>query len=149
MIHYIKKDITSIDRGVIVQGVNCQGVMGSGVAGDIRAKWPKVFGEYFKFCYENEPLLGKINPVKVEEEIWVINAFTQKYYGRDGLKYADVASVEQSVRSAYAESIRLQLPIYMPKIGCGLGGLHWQKEVLPILERLSLDEFPITICEKE
>ena len=27
------------------------------------------------------------------------------------------------------------IPIFMPRIGCGLGGLDWEKDVLPGVER--------------
>jgi len=29
------------------------------------------------------------------------------------------------------------LPIYMPRIGCGLGGLDWDTEVGPIVEKIN------------
>jgi hypothetical protein len=29
------------------------------------------------------------------------------------------------------------LPLYMPRIGCGLGGLDWDKDVGPVLEHLA------------
>ena len=32
MLNYINGDITTVKEGLIIQGVNCQGVMGSGIA---------------------------------------------------------------------------------------------------------------------
>ena len=45
---FIQKDITTERHGLIIHGVNCQGVMGSGVALAIRNKWPVVYDEYKK-----------------------------------------------------------------------------------------------------
>lgn len=38
----IKKDITTIDEGVILHQVNCQNAMGSGVAKALFSKWPQI-----------------------------------------------------------------------------------------------------------
>ena len=50
MINYLTKDITTVDRGIIAHGCNCQGVMGSGVARFLRDKYPQIFPEYAKMC---------------------------------------------------------------------------------------------------
>lgn len=48
LVTYIVMDITTATRGIVVHGVNCQGVMGSGVALAIRTKWPQIFESYKK-----------------------------------------------------------------------------------------------------
>ena len=50
MIEYIKGDIRDTDCKVIAHGVNCQGVMGSGVAKALYEKWPEVKKSYLKYC---------------------------------------------------------------------------------------------------
>lgn len=143
MIHYIKKDVTTVERGVIAHGVNCQGKMGSGVAKALVTKWPAIFPPYEKLCkgvegHQSE-LLGLCHMVNVGEEgnnLFVANCFTQNYYGKDGKMYADIIAVENSIAYAVGAAYGLQLPFYMPPIGCGLGGLNWERDVKPILEKI-------------
>lgn len=47
MLKHIKGDIFESGAQVILHQVNCQGVMGSGVAKQVREKYPIVF-EYYK-----------------------------------------------------------------------------------------------------
>ena len=78
--------------------VNCQSVMGSGVALSIKERYPNVFEEYLSFSEEvktkwKQPLLGQVQKVRVagfEElsrqgcdfyEKGVINIFGQEFYG--------------------------------------------------------------------
>lgn len=152
MINYIKKDVTTVDRGVVVHGVNCQGVMGSGVALAVKKKWPRAFERYVKVCEmvsDKEDLLGLAHMVLVTEGVYVGNLFTQVKYGKDGKKYAVKEAVEMALGDALMHARAMRLPLYMPKIGCGLGGLDWKREVKPIVEHLA-DEYKdveINVCD--
>jgi O-acetyl-ADP-ribose deacetylase (regulator of RNase III) len=139
MIEFKKgSDITTVTSGIIVHGVNCQGVMGSGVALAIRNKWPKVYTEYRDYCHDVEPtdLLGECQVVTVAKGLWVANCFSQLNFGKDGKKYADIRQLRFSLGLAYEDAIRLRTEIHAPQIGAGLGGLDWD-EVLPIFEHLN------------
>lgn len=153
MIEYLKKDITTVDAGVVAHGVNCQGAMGSGVAGALRRKYPKIFLRYKNICdlYVKTPdwMLGivdfvDIDGVEGEPALIVANCFTQENYGRDSKRYASVDAVKRSIDTAVQTAIAAGLPFYMPKIGCGLGGLSWENEVEPIVREIS-DTYSITI----
>ena len=148
-IKYIKKDITELNEGVLVHGVNCRGVMGSGVAKAIRRKWPVVYDEYIKFVKQHDTaksILGKINPVIVSGKpfLSVINAFTQINYGRKGI-YADPLAIYNCL----VLSTRISDQLHIPKIGCGLGGLHWEMEVLPIIETIVYDNMDVSFTVYE
>lgn len=151
MIEYLKKDITTVEVGVIAHGVNCQGVMGSGVAGALRRKYPQIFTRYKNICdlYTKTPdwMLGMIDLVDIggdEAMLIVANCFTQENYGRDGKRYASADAVKKSINSAVQVAIAAGVPFYMPKIGCGLGGLSWETEVEPIIQEIS-DKHSVTI----
>lgn len=141
MITYIKKDITTVEQGVVVHGCNCQGKMGSGVALAIRNKWPTVFDRYEELCkgyiHTRPLLLGTAHYVKVAEDVYVGNWFTQLYYGNDGKRYADPSAIKKCLfNSAGFLTTQLhekQRPLYMPRIGCKLGGLSWEDDVEPIV----------------
>jgi len=75
-----RSDITEVERGIILNGVNCQHRMGSGLAKAIYTKWPIVRQMYMKHPAE----LGRAILIQVEHGLWVANCYTQKFYGFDG-----------------------------------------------------------------
>lgn len=145
MIEYITKDVTTVQCGVIAHGVNCQGVMGAGVAKAIRDMWPVVFNTYKNTCSDDvvpASLLGKCEVITIHKPdpyiysgLYVLNLFTQVYYGRDQKAYASVEAVDETMEQCLAFCNGVRLPLYMPRIGCGLGGLNWESDVQPIVER--------------
>lgn len=166
MIQYINKSVLDFTlQTVIAHGVNCQGKMGSGLAKDIKEKFPEVFTNYKNLCDHKfepfpldgnvwagflakdrqDPLLGVSQITKVDEYITVANLFTQQYYGRDGQKYADQTSIYNALMNlCQSIAMRSDLPdrVALPKIGCGLGGLDWDSEVEPILREVHRN-FPL------
>lgn len=135
MITYLEnKDITTVERGVIAHGVNCQGVMGSGVALAIRHKWPVVYDRY-KSIPTGKTVLGtaQLVDIKGDDSLFVVNCFTQLFYGVGG-KFADPKAIDSSLWDAYTWADYYHLDLYIPKIGAGSGGLDWETEVLPIIE---------------
>lgn len=144
MIKFESRDITSVERGIIVQGCNAQGVMGSGVAKAIRAKWPGVFADYKKLCDSVDTpadLLGEVSLYSVPDlNLYVINGITQERYGTDKKVYASVPAIRSVLIWAVVESAGLfpdqAIDIYLPRIGCGLGGLQWDLDVYPMLQEV-------------
>ena len=139
MIKYLKMDVTTANSGIIAHGVNCQGVMGSGVALAIKNKFPAVYQLYSDLCEDTRAfsdtkvLLGRVQHCKINDELYVANCFTQDFYGKDGKQYASYDADRICIGNLFQAARILELPIYMPKIGCGLGGLEWGK-VQKILE---------------
>jgi O-acetyl-ADP-ribose deacetylase (regulator of RNase III) len=136
MIKFATGDITTVTSGVIVQGVNCQGVMGKGLALDIRTKYPIVHENYKHFMDKwfeehrkipgtrSADLLGLVKYVMVSPHLIVANAFTQDTYGKDGRKYVSYDAVEQCLRHIRV-AIDPNTVINMPLLGCGYGGGDW------------------------
>lgn len=155
MIEYLTKDLTTVTNGVILHGCNCSGGFGSGVAGAIRRKWPKVY-EAFQKNGSGKGLLGTVDFVPIfnhcdghKPEIVVVNGYTQEFYGADGKRYADLDAVSKCIFDALLYCDGMSYDFYMPQIGCGLGGLSWDNEVKPLIEKAS-SNFPgvnIFICD--
>jgi O-acetyl-ADP-ribose deacetylase (regulator of RNase III) len=142
MIHYKKGDVTEAVEQVIAHGVNCTGHFGSGVAGAIKRNHPYVREQYLRL---NEHVLGTCQFVEYRDQIWV-NAHTQQDKGYDGRQYADLTAIGYCLAEIadYMDKHDLHT-IAMPKIGCGLGGLHWD-QVSVLVEGL-LEDYEVTIYE--
>jgi len=150
LIKKITKDVTTVEEGLILHGCNCVGGFGSGVAGAIRRKWPDVY-EAFKENGVGEHLLGTTEFLVLSDRqrLVVANGYTQVNCGNDGKRYANIDAVENCTLAAVEYADAFDLPLYMPKIGCGLGGLSWEDEVKEVVLKVS-SEFPdvnIFICD--
>ena len=130
---YEQRDITTVTApGLIAHGVNCQNVMGSGVARALYMQWHKVKAEYHKW---GSMTLGDTQFVEVEPGLVVANCFTQDRYGKDGRRYASLDAIRESLEDAaiYAIDELAVNEVHIPRIGCGWGGLDWDLEVEPVL----------------
>jgi O-acetyl-ADP-ribose deacetylase (regulator of RNase III) len=145
---YVQKDITTVTApGLIAHGVNCQDAMGSGVARALYMKWHEVKNEYHRF---GSMVLGDAQFVEVEPGLVVANCFTQEYYGRDGRQYASLSAIRDSLTDTvlHAQGMRLR-EVHLPKIGCGLGGLDWEKDLEPLLIALEAQlDITFVVCEQ-
>lgn len=134
--HHDPSNICLVTSGVIVHGCNAQGAMGSGVAKQLRAKYPDIFHSYCAHLYSMNELglnpLGSVDFTTVAEGLVVANAITQEFYGRSGEKYISYTALKkclETVANAYG-STSIHIP-YL--IGAGLGGGDEEK-ILHIIE---------------
>lgn len=128
-------DLLGIQRGILVQQVNCRGAMGRGLALAIRQKWPVVYSEYRKRFFAGELKLGSIQFVKVAPELYVCNLAGQLDWGTDSPK-TDMGAYSLAWPIVSLEAGKLGLPVYAPwMFGCGLAGGDWSV-VMPMIEAL-------------
>ena len=138
MIKYRKGNLLDVTHGVIAHGVNCQGVMGSGVAKCVRDKYPHVYYGYRSRCLltEGKELLGQVQllsgtysagtQVYPPDELLVIaNCFTQDRYGIDKrhVNYEAIAQCFAKLNNRVPNMYDCTL--HIPKIGAGLAGGDW------------------------
>ncbi len=123
----ISGNLLDIHEGVILHGVNAQGVMGSGIAKDLRAKYPGIYNSYRDWWAYTPDILGGIDPCKVSENLIVINGCTQKFYGRDPkAQYVSYTALASVFDSTCQWMMRQKLnKLYFPRIGAGLGKGDW------------------------
>lgn len=143
----IQKNILTVERGFIVHQVNCRSKMGSGIAGQIRAKWPVVYDRYMawmdEFGAEN---LGCIQTVIVEPGLVVVNLAGQLNYGYDKKQYTDYDAILKGLTtlSEKIKELNIDVPVYIPyNMGCGLGGGEW-----PVVEVIIQSRLPDAIICK-
>jgi O-acetyl-ADP-ribose deacetylase (regulator of RNase III) len=138
MIAYINQNIAEIDTGVIAQGCNIKpGVMGAGLALVLKNKFPQIFPEYKTFIRRadetNVDILGKAQFSEISENLFVANCFTQRYPG----PCAESNAIRDALKEVFEFATYTKLPVYLPKIGCGIGGLDYEKDVEPIIQELA------------
>lgn len=127
----INGDITEVAYGYVCHQVNCQGVMGGGVALAIRNKWPSAYTQYRQAYKEGRLALGNTIWTTVGPQITVIHICGQDRYGRDR-RYTDYTALEQALTIIRMHATQ-NIPIYFPDhIGCGLAGGDWNivKEII-------------------
>lgn len=148
MIVFENKDITTVEKGIIAHGVNCQGAMGSGVALALKNKWPMVYDQY-KSLPTGKSMLGSCDFVDVEVGLVVANCYTQNLYGYGGGRYASVDAIKESMLRVYQLAMVDKCHVYLPKIGCARGGLSWENDVLPILTHWEIvfNDILTVVCE--
>jgi O-acetyl-ADP-ribose deacetylase (regulator of RNase III) len=110
-------------------GVNCQGVMGSGIAKIIKNKWPEVFPPYKKACLDGTLQPGGMLPVQIPYGPLILNLASQDLPGAN----ASYTLLEDSLIKTfdYAENQNLK-GFALPRIGAGIGGLEWTKVIKTI-----------------
>lgn len=134
-----QQDLTMVHTGIVLHGVNCQGVMGAGIAHALSRKYPKILNKYSTLCAEaNSPydLLGGVDYVEISPGLVIANCFTQNFFGishKPPALYSAIQDCLINVALKYRDSSLL----YMPPIGCGLGGLSWNyvNDIVEYVER--------------
>lgn len=151
MIKHIKCDIFESGADVILHQVNCQGVMGSGVAKQVREKYPKVYYNYKMLCdatsaKKKNSLLGAAQCVPADDGKFIVNLFAQENYGYDGKCYTDYAALRRCLKAVADYPIFDDCTIAIPYLmGCHRGGGDWNK-VYEMIEEV-LGDYNVLICE--
>lgn len=144
-------DLLESDCPCIMHQVNCMGVMGSGVAFQIREKWPVVYEKYKEYCGHKSPeeLIGHMLPVKTNDGKIVLNLFGQLNFGYDKHRYTDYSALRTALQSASAYInengfSRVALPKNM---SCCRGGGEWAEVLHIIKETFTDNDITIEIIE--
>lgn len=145
---YIKGNLLEADTEALVNTVNTVGVMGKGIALQFKETFPYNYEIYLAACKNGFLVPGKLLAVKdrtLQGEKLVINFPTktewfkksQYIYIEDGLKELRELILDENIKS-----------IAIPPLGCGNGGLRWEKVKLMIEQHLGdLNNVDIIIYE--
>lgn len=105
----------------IVNTINCVGVMGKGLALEMKNRYPLMFDKYKEYCSNGLIDIGKLWLYKDSDEKWILNFPTKKHwknnsqyeYIEDGMKKFVETYKEKNITS-----------IAFPMLGCSNGGLN-------------------------
>lgn len=129
MLEIVDGNVLAAKENIIAHQVNCLGVMGGGVALQIRKQFPNVYKEYTHLCsqYEGNPagLLGNVQILNIGDNKWIANCF-----GQNDCFRLKVCTVYEALDKCFAQLYNIAksrgLSIAMPyMIGCGLAGGDW------------------------
>jgi O-acetyl-ADP-ribose deacetylase (regulator of RNase III) len=134
MIELAHGNILKADAEALVNTVNCVGFMGKGIALQFKKAYPENFAAYHKACAAGEVQPGRMFTFDLHSMLnpkYVVN-FPTKRDWRANSRYEDI---ESGLTALVAEVRRLRIrSIAVPPLGCGLGGLDWDR-VRPMIER--------------
>lgn len=143
MIKVVNGSLLDATEDILCHQVNCQGVMGSGVALALKNKYGHLYPSYRSFWRiatknrATSALLGRVYYVACEDNHIIANIFGQDTYGRDDIIYTDYMALEAAFISLKEYALEKNLSIAMPyKIGCGLANGDWDNKVYPMIERV-------------
>lgn len=136
----IDGDLFNTNAKYICHQVNCRGKMGSGVAAQVRNRYPEVCIQYMELCGVHRQkwwLLGRTQFVPCPDGKTIVNMFAQDRYGYDSEVYTNYEAFESCLEEI-AAFVPKDAVIAMPyKIGCGLGGGNWDNILKLIMQVLS------------
>lgn len=149
MIKIIEGDILRSKKDIIVQQVNCKGLMGAGLAKSIMQRYDNVRKEYQQFhkkqrklFAKDEDLLGMVNYVDVYDGKIIANVFGQLDIRKDRedetvytVEEALLRGIEDVRDLAERQGFSIAIPTY---IGCGLAGGDWEV-IKPLIDTLFED----------
>ena len=129
----------------LVNPVNTRGVMGKGLALTFKTKYPAHFANYQRACKSGEMTTEKVLAYQEINGPMIICLATKADW-RDSSKMEYVsAGLDDLVNQIKALGIR---SIAIPKLGCGLGGLDWNRVRPLIVEKMSaIDGISVEIYE--
>jgi O-acetyl-ADP-ribose deacetylase (regulator of RNase III) len=133
---YLNGNLLEANTQALVNTVNTVGVMGKGIALQFKKRFPINFKLYADACKKGEVKVGKMFVVRehsLNGEVIIINFptktewFKKSHYAyiEDGLKDLAKVITEYNIQS-----------ISLPPLGCGNGGLNWDKVKILIEKHL-------------
>lgn len=118
-------DLLEADVDIIGHQVNCKGVMGAGIALQLRHKYSGLFDHYKLYLASTPRPLGTVSLYHEQGKPIVANIFGQDGYGR-GRRYTDYDALESALwELAYIANIHDCIVGLPYGIGCGLAGGDW------------------------
>ena len=129
-IQYLRGDIFEADAQVIVNTVNCKGIMGKGLALAFKQKYPDMFNIYKQDCKTGRLHIGRPTLYQ-KSNPWILNFPTKDDWRQPSKPEYLTAGLEYLIANYKAAGIR---SIAFPKLGAQNGKLSWD-EVGPLMAR--------------
>lgn len=147
MIEYTIGNLLEANTEALVNTVNTVGVMGKGVALQFKEKYPVNYKQYAEACKTGEVKIGKMfvtRDTTLEGEKIIINFPTKtEFYRKSQYRFIE-EGLQDLVRIIDQYQIK---SVALPPLGCGYGGLKWEKVKALIEQYLSNSAARIVVYE--
>lgn len=150
-------------KGNLAHGTNMQGVMGKGIAVEFKRRFPQMFAAYKETCEAGRHLPGMVfshKEISIQTNLYnlmppssllkdnelltvelkydivdyyIYNLCVKSHWRLKSEAHVVRACVKNMVEHMEANN---QKEVAMPTIGCGLGGLNWERQVKPFVEEI-------------
>lgn len=133
-LEFVNGDILNTNCNIIIQSVNHKKVMGSGLAKQIRKKYPEILDGYISMCethaFKSLMRQGLVHWYYGEKEDgkvqYIASIFGQESYGTDR-RHTNYFSLLNGMRTVFDYAETQMHSVAIPHgIGCGLGGGDWE-----------------------
>jgi len=143
----IEGDLLNAAEVILGHQVNCQGVMGSGIARAIRAAYPHVYESYKEKCdlqADKRQLLGECQLIGTAGGKVIANLFGQYRYGRSNQVYTNYDALRRALVQLKQQAMLKEASVALPfNIGCGLANGDWAI-VSRMIEEI-FDDYDVTL----
>ena len=145
MIHELAQSVFNSPAEVITNTVNCQGVMGAGLALEMALRHPDLEADYQRRCQQKAVQIGRPYLFSVGSSPYraVLN-FPTKSAWRFPSRLTWIDQGLAYIASHYRQAKPPIHSLALPRLGCDKGGLDWQ-QVRPLIERHFADLPHLTV----
>lgn len=144
MINYVSGSVFNSTADAVIVPINLVGVAGAGLALAFKKARPYWYLSYKLWCDKDEEWchMGQIHTFGGGTSQWILG-FPTKTHWKNKSK---VEYIEKGLKSLVSTLRILNIKsVAIPKIGCGHGGLDWETDVKPLIEKY-LNDVP-TRCD--
>lgn len=125
MIIYKTGNMFNSDANYFVDPVNLMGTSGKGLALEVKRRYPKSERIYQAACKSGEFDIGDILQVPTDDNKFILFFPTKKHW-KDPSEYKYIERGLDSLKYR-CQDIPKNSIVAVPQLGCGLGGLKWDK----------------------
>lgn len=126
--NYVSGNLLDSKADVLINAVNCQGVMGKGLALAFKNKYPRMFQEYREVCKQGRLGPGRYHLYQAGDQV-IIN-FVTKIRWREPSQLEWIEKGLNTLRGfldGLAQATGSYPSVAIPPLGCGYGGLNWSQ----------------------
>ncbi len=139
-------NIFTTSCGVVTITVNCEGVMGAGIALEGKLRWPEMFDQYADKCASGHMRPGVLDWWGPDDRGKRVLCFPTKGGWRQPSRIEFITRGLSALVAEYADQGATS--IAMPHLGCSHGGLTWDQVRPLIVNALEpLDDLTLELWE--
>jgi len=153
-------DLFNSDADAIGHGTNTHGQMSGGIAVLFKKRHPRMHERYQELCEIFGDDLGGSTFLYFDEQpnteplpySYIANIFSQKAPGANATVELLIDGLKDAYAALWGEAEVDEPHIAIPLIGCGIGGLDWDRDVHPALIELTSElpaDWKLTVVSNE